>query len=321
MPGGGNAKTEALILKESFREINSNMRRIYFLLIIFFAPATFVFSQLKTIKIDDAVIHYKDKGTGEAIIFVHGGMEDYRTWDSQIDSFSKKYRVIAYSRRFNYPNQNTNEIKNFSAETEANDLARLIVQLKVQPVHLVGHSFGAVVALSLAIRYPQLVQTLTLSEPPMISWLPGLDGGKQLYDDFYDNLMKPVKQDFEQKDTIAVLRHTLIYFYGSDVSKELSEKDRTQLIANFPEWRAIAYSTNVFPLISKEEVTNLKMPVLLLSAGQTMSVLKVTNAELKRLLPNAQHFQLAEGTHDYWITNPKQMGNALMNFLQTVWKN
>ena len=257
------------------------MRRIYFLLIIFLAPATFVFSQLKTIKIDDAEINYIDKGAGETIIFVHGGMEDYRTWDPQIDSFSKKYRVIAYSRRFNYPNQNTNEIKNFSAQTEANDLAKLIVQLKVQPVHLVGHSFGGLVALFLAIHYPQLVQSLTLSEPPMISWLPDLDGGKQLYDDFYNNFMKPVKQDFEQKDTIAVLRHTLIYFYGADVSKELPEEDRTQLIANLAEWRAIAYSTNAFPLISKEEVTNLKMPVLLLSAGQTMSVLKVDQCRTK----------------------------------------
>jgi non-heme chloroperoxidase len=248
-------------------------------------------------------------------------MEDYRTWDSQIDSFSEKYRVIAYSRRFNYPNHNTIEIKNFSAETEANDLAKLIVQLKVQPVHLVGHSFGAVVALSLAIRYPQLVQSLTLSEPPMICWLSGITGGKQLYDEFYNNFMKPVRQDFEQKDTMAVLRHTLIYFYGSDISKELPAKDRAQLIANFPEWRAIASSIDAFPLISKEKVTNLKIPVLLLSAGRTMSVLKLTNAELKRLLPGARHFQLAEGTHDYWITNPNEMGSALMNFLQSISKN
>jgi hypothetical protein len=37
------------------------------------------------------------------------------------------------------------------------------------------------------------------------------------------------------------------------------------------------------------------MPVLLLSAGKTMPVLKLKNAELKRLSPNAQNFQLAEG--------------------------
>jgi non-heme chloroperoxidase len=297
------------------------MRPTYLLLIILLVSATSSFSQFKKIKIDDAEINYIDSGAGVPVVFVHGGMEDYRTWVPQIDSFSKKFRVIDYSRRFNYPNQNAKEIKNFSAETEANDLAKLIIQLKLPPVHLVGHSFGALVALTLAIHYPQLVRSLALSEPPVISWLPNLAGGKILYDDFYKNLWTPVKYDFEQNDTAAVMRHTIIYFYGSDISKEIPAEDWKQLIANLAEWRAFAYSTNAFPAISKQDVQNLRMPILLLSAGQTMAVLKVTNAELKRLLPNAQNFQLIEGTHDYWITNPKQMGDALMNFLQSIRKN
>jgi pimeloyl-ACP methyl ester carboxylesterase len=296
------------------------MKLTYFLLMVFLGSETSVFSQLKKARIDGAEINYLDKGTGVPVVFVHGGMEDYRTWSSQIELFSKQYRVIAYSRRFNYPNQNTAEVKDFSAQTESNDLAKLIVQLKLKPVHLVGHSFGGLVALYLAIEHPQLVQSLTLSEPPMISWLPELPNGQQLYNDFFDNLWKPVKQDFEQNDTLAVMRHTLIYFYGADVSKEIPAEDWKQLIANLPEWSAIAYSSNAFPPVAREDVQHLKMPVLLLSAGNTMPILKVTNAELKRLLPRAKNFQLTEGTHDYWLTHPKQMGDVLMNFLQSLSK-
>ena len=296
------------------------MKPTCYLLIIFLASATSVFGQFKRIKVADAEINYIDSGKGVPIVFVHGGMEDYRTWVPQIDSFSKKFRVFDYSRRFNYPNKNTNEVKNFSAQTEASDLAKLIIQLKLPPVHLIGHSFGALVALTLAIQYPQLVQSLTLSEPPVMSWLPGLPGGKKLYSDYNNNLWKPVKHDFEQNDTAAVMRHTIIYFYGSDITKEIPAEDWKQLIANLAEWRAIAYSTNASPAVSKQAVQNLKMPVLLLSAGKTIPVLKLTNAELKRLLPNARNFQLAEGTHDYWVTNPKQMGDALMNFLQSIQK-
>ena len=293
----------------------------YFFLTILLGSSISVFSQFKTIKIDDAEINYIDKGEGVPIVFVHGGLEDYRTWVPQIDSFSKKYRVIAYSRRFNYPNQNTKELKNFSAQTEANDLAKLILQLKLQPVHLVGHSFGGLVALFLAKDNPKLVRSLTLSEPPIINWLPGLVGGKKLYDEFYKNLWKPLKKDFKQKDTIAVLSHTLIYFQGEDVTEELPNEIRAQLIVNFPEWRAIAFSPNAFPPITKQAVQSLKMPILLLSGGQTLPILKLTNAELKRLLPNATYFNLAEGTHDYWFTHPKQMGGALMSFLQSVSAN
>ncbi|HMH32802.1 MAG TPA: alpha/beta hydrolase [Puia sp.] len=294
------------------------MRISSLLLMICFGFSTSVSCQFRQIQIGDAEINYIDRGSGSPVVFVHGGMEDYRTWVPQLDSFSRKYRVIDYSRRFNYPNQNKKEVPNFSAETEAEDLAKMIIQLKLQPVHLVGHSYGAQIALTLAIKYPQLLYSLTLSEPPVISWLPGLEGGQKLYDAFFNDLWKPVKQDFEQKDTPAVLRHTIIYFYGSDLSGQLTADDKAQLMANVAEWRAIAYSTNAFPAIQKKDVSRLPRPVLLLSAGQTIPVLKLTNAELRRLLPNAQTFQLADGTHDYWVTNPVQMGGALMHFLNSL---
>ena len=216
------------------------MKISYLLLALFFVSAASAFGQFKKVRIADAEINYIDAGEGVPVVFVHGGMEDYRTWVPQINSFSKKFRVIDYSRRFNYPNKNTSEVKNFSAQTEASDLAELIIQLKLPPVHLVGHSFGALVALTLAIQYPQLVQSLTLSEPPVMSWLPGLPGGKKLYNDYNNNLRKPVKHDFEKNDTAAVMRHTIIYFYGSDITKEISTEDWDQLIANLAEWRAIA---------------------------------------------------------------------------------
>jgi non-heme chloroperoxidase len=290
------------------------------LLIIVLGWATCGFSQFKKIEVKGAELNYLDNGIGTPIIFIHGGMEDYRTWDPQIDSFSRGYRVITYSRRFNYPNKNLNEVTDFSAQTEGEDLARLITKLNLPPVHVVGHSFGAYVALLLTVKYPQLVRSLTLSEPPVVAWLPGLANGQELYDDFYNRLINPLRLDFAQNDTAAVLRHTSIYFYGADIVQDIPAEVRNQLIANLHEWRAMSLSKNAFPFVTKEEVQNIKVPVLLLSAGKTMPLLQVTNAELKRLLPKATVFELANGTHDYWITNPTEMGDALMKFLKAIQK-
>ena len=292
------------------------MKILFFLFLCVNLPATALFGQLKITKIGDAEIHYVDSGTGVPVVFVHGGMEDYRNWSPQEALFSKDFRFISYSRRFNFPNKNNQEVTGFSAETEAEDLAKLITTLKLPPVHLVGHSFGAVVALILALRHPQLLKSLTLSEPPLVSWLPGLMNGQRSYDDFQDRLLRPLKKDFEANDTTGVLRHTLIFFYGSDVSKGLSAEEREALISNLHEWRSMACSDNAFPVISKQDVQKLSMPILLLSAGRTMAMLKITNAELQRILPAAYQFQLVEGTHDYWITNPVEMGNAVIKFIQ-----
>lgn len=296
------------------------MKSKYLLLLILTGFSTSPFCQLKQVKLNDAVFNYTDKGTGDPVVFIHGGLEDYRTWDAQIDTFSRNHRIITYSRRFNFPNTNTKKLKGFSAKTEAEDLAAFITQLKLGPVHLVGHSYGGLIALFLTRQHPELVRTLTLSEPALISWLPGLAGGKVLHDNFYTQLWKPVKQAFETDDTLAALKHTFIYFAGEDIFDKLPPEVQTQFIVNIQEWRSIAFSPDAFPDFRREYLEGIKVPVLLLSGGQTLPMLQLTNKELKRVLPAAQQYHLAEATHDYWLTHPQQMGNALLNFLQTAVK-
>ena len=54
---------------------------------------------------DDVELHYIERGKGVAVIFVHGSLGDYSTWDAQLGPFAETYRAIAYSRRYNYPNK------------------------------------------------------------------------------------------------------------------------------------------------------------------------------------------------------------------------
>ena len=111
---------------------------------------------------------------------VHGGLEDYRTWSPQLAPLAAShYRAIAYSRRYNFPNRNaTRDAANYSAQVDADDLAMLIEQLQLGPVHLVGHSYGAVGALLFATENPELVRTLTLSEPPVMGWVDDCNGSR-----------------------------------------------------------------------------------------------------------------------------------------------
>jgi len=52
------------------------------------------------------------------------------------------------------------------------DLAELIIKrLNLGPVHLIGHSYGALIALFMAYHQPELVRTLVLGEPPVMSLL------------------------------------------------------------------------------------------------------------------------------------------------------
>jgi len=49
--------------------------------------------EVKSIVINGDSIHYVDIGKGDPVIFVHGTLGDYRTWQGQMDTFAKNHRV------------------------------------------------------------------------------------------------------------------------------------------------------------------------------------------------------------------------------------
>ena len=128
-----------------------------------------------SIEINGRQLRYVDQGEGQQqppVIFVHGGLDDYRCWQYQIDSFSKKYRAISYSRRFAYPNKWIGNVtQDNTVEDNAKDLAELIRKLDLAPAHLVGASYGAYITLYFASRNPELVKTMILNEPPIFQFL------------------------------------------------------------------------------------------------------------------------------------------------------
>jgi non-heme chloroperoxidase len=130
----------------------------------------------KSIEINGRQLHYVDRGGGvkhtPAIIFIHGGLDDYRCWQYQMDSFSRKYRTISYSRRFAYPNKWIGNVaQDNTIEENARDLAELIRKLDLAPAHLVGASYGAFTALYCASKNPELAKTMVLNEPPIMEFL------------------------------------------------------------------------------------------------------------------------------------------------------
>ena len=63
-------------------------------------------SQLKKVRVNDIDLHYVDIGSGNPVVFLHGGgATDYRTWTPVIGNFMENYRVVVPSLRYHYPNE------------------------------------------------------------------------------------------------------------------------------------------------------------------------------------------------------------------------
>jgi non-heme chloroperoxidase len=161
-------------------------------------------NNLKNIEINGRQLHYIDQGEGQSpVIFIHGGLDDYRCWQFQMDYFSKKFRAISYSRRFAYPNKWVGNVaQDNTVEDNAKDLAELIRKLDLAPAHLVGASYGAFIALYCVSKNPELAKTMVLNEPPIFQFLATspIKEDVDLLQRFIARVQRPSQDAFKRGD-------------------------------------------------------------------------------------------------------------------------
>jgi pimeloyl-ACP methyl ester carboxylesterase len=270
---------------------------------------------IKNVRVNGVELHYLEIGSGMPVVLIHGGLADYREWNPQIERISSHYRVIAYSRRYNYPNNNAEVPPDHSAIVEARDLAALLDALKLERVHIVGYSYGALTALFFATEHPERVRSLTMAEPPILRWLSEIPGGQTELDKFMQTMWRPAGEAFRRDDSEAALRITCDYFSGKGSYDQLPTGFKQSLIDNIREWKALTTSRDAFPMLSRDTVAGLKLPILLITGEKTLAPLRMINDALNHLLPNAKEVTIPGATHDMWLEEPESCGQATVDFL------
>ena len=266
--------------------------------------------ELRKVAIGDGVeLHYVERGKGVAVLFVHGSLGDYATWDGQLGPFAERFHAIAYSRRYNYPNTNKVQSKH-SAVVEAEDLAALIKKLKLGKVHLVGHSYGAYTALFLTVKYPQLVRTLTLAEPPVVFAGDHVGDAKV-------RLLKRARAAFAKGDPEDAVR-IIVNSSREGTYDKIPEPFRKQLLRNAQELEALVTSENMYPGLERDAVRKITVPTLLLSGEKSQPSQKSIDDELERLLPEKarQRVIIRDADHGMWFQQSAACRKAVLEFLR-----
>ena len=157
---------------------------------------------------------YVEAGKGEPVILVHGALADYRSAGEVAERLAKRFRVIRYSRRYHYPDKPA-QVGDYSPDVHARDLVALIRALHLTRVHLVGHSYGGVVAILAAASAPDLIRTVTLEEPTLMSLIDGTDLMEQQKKE-RAALMADVRQKFSAGEANRGADEFLDWVRGND---------------------------------------------------------------------------------------------------------
>jgi pimeloyl-ACP methyl ester carboxylesterase len=116
------------------------------------------------IEVDGVRLHYVERGTGRPLVLFHGNGSMIQDFESSglIDLAAKNYRVIVFDRPgFGHSSRPRDVV--WTPEAQASLFANALDRLNVRKAIVLGHSWGASVAVALAIRRPALVEALVLA--------------------------------------------------------------------------------------------------------------------------------------------------------------
>lgn len=115
------------------------------------------------VTVDGVRLHYIDRGTGPTLVLLHGNgvlAADFQK-SGLLDKAAEHYRVIAFDRPgFGYSERPRSRL--WTPQAQAQLLHRALQEIGVDSAIVVGHSWGTLVALSLALDTPDFVRGLVL---------------------------------------------------------------------------------------------------------------------------------------------------------------
>lgn len=263
----------------------------------------------------DLEIYYEDHGSGKPVVLIHGYPLSGASWEKQTSVLlNAGYRVITYDRRgFGKSSQPTT---GYNYDTFAEDLHKLITELKLRDFTLVGFSMGG----GEVVRYLGKYGSKGASKAVIISGVPpyllktadnpeGVDGS------VFDGIQKAVAGD-----RYAFFTEFFKNFYNTDLllGKRVSEQvvqaswnvaaaaSATASLACVPTWHEDF----------REDLARIDVPTLVIH-GDADRILPITAAGMRtaKLIKGARLIIVKDGPHCITWTHAEEVNAELLGFL------
>ena len=244
-------------------------------------------------------------GTGAPVLLLHGSASAAVMWAPAIDALKAKFRVLApdligYGRSDLWPDGH-----DFTVDDELRLLEPLLP--RNVPVHVVGHSYGGLVALYLALAGRIVLRSLTLIEPVAFFLLPHA-GAHEAWAEIRA-LGDGYATGIAAGETEAALRQFIDYWAGHGAWDAMDETLRAQIRRSA---RKIVLDFQVaFTDPGIEAVRALKCPVRVLSGGRSRAPARRIASFLADELPSAELEVVADANHLLPVTHPDMVAAFL----------
>lgn len=251
-------------------------------------------------------------GSGSPVVLIHGTASYHFCWRKIYSVLSEQYKV--YALDFLGAGESDKPVDAcYSKEAHANRLIAVLKKLGVPPVHVVGHSMGGEVAVHVALKAPELVESLTLIAP---------DGFRKGVNSLAQNLAKRgwlngiFKQMLKRPPKPKMMSRMLGLPLEKLTPELLEGWTKPYSDPNLPYVITKTIADNDTGVIASQ-VSQLTMPVLLIYGTNDKLVPHHVFQSYQNVLPNAKVEKYEGFGHLLMEECPEKLTKSIVEFIET----
>jgi pimeloyl-ACP methyl ester carboxylesterase len=265
---------------------------------------------LKQLTVNGVEIAYLDMGKGPVVILGHCSSASHREWLPLIETLKADWRVLApdfigYGQSAPWP-----ATESFSIDADVQVLLALAKKAKGK-LHLVGHSYGAALALEAALGLGNRVKCLVLVEPVSFHLLRQERRPEWAE---IETLGLSVLGAVAKGDDRAAAKAFMTYWLGRLRWWLSPEKFKSAIAATIPKV-ALEFGIIVDAPTTLRDYAEITAPTLLIAGSRTRAPTRAVVDLLAAAMPNAELEILKGAGHMSPFTHPAELNRLVLDFL------
>jgi len=259
-------------------------------------------------------IHYVTEGQGQAVILIHGWMSDSSMWGRDFKGNTKLksmdgFRAIALDCRGHGKSDKPHDPAKYGPEM-AEDVVRLLDQLKIEKAHLVGYSSGAFIAGWVAATHPgRVLSAVYAGQAPLVAGDKETSGTSEV-----EAFARAVEEGKGLGSYLIAV---------TPPSRPKPTEAQAKVIADFlyrgKDLKAFVLAGRSFKdlVVPGEQLKRCKAPVLFIRGGNESDSVKRRVAAVHELLGRGEVKVVEGADHITTLTNP-EFAASIQGFLRAV---
>ncbi|WP_294322989.1 alpha/beta hydrolase [uncultured Chryseobacterium sp.] len=222
-------------------------------------------------------VYYETYGEGEPLLMLHGNGQSISAFMNQVDDFSKKYKVIIVDCR-ERGKSTYDKTKELTFDIQVEDLKQFLDQQNIKKVKILGWSDGGILAILMALKYPDLVDKIACSGANIF---PEGVTDEELKDS-KETLARLIKENKNGKNDVY------IDLYNLDLK---------------------------YPNLKYEDLKAIQCPSLII-AGDKDVIKTEHTVKISESIPKGQLAIVPNSTHSVVVEKPELFNSLVMDFFE-----